>query len=114
DQCFGLGWWAVHHPDARARVTDAQLAAFTAGAEWEDMVCLRRADGEYRWFLARAMPIRDESGHAVRWVGTNTDLTERREAERAVEASEERFRRALEIETVGITFFTTEGEITGA
>ncbi len=114
DQCLGLGWWAMHHPDERARVVEGQLAAFQAGDDWEDMVCLRRADGEYRWFLARAMPIKDETGRVLRWFGTNTDVTERREADRARAASEERFRRALEIETVGIIFFNTEGEITGA
>jgi PAS domain S-box-containing protein len=114
DECLGLGWWTVHHPDHRAHVLDGLLAAFKAGAAWEEMVCLRRADGNYRWFLARAMPIKDEDGRVVRWFGTNTDLTERREAERALAASEERFRRALEIETVGITFFNTEGEITAA
>jgi PAS domain S-box-containing protein len=43
---------------------------------------LRGRDGEYRWFLSRAIPIRDEKGKVLRWFGTNTDITERRQAER--------------------------------
>jgi PAS domain S-box-containing protein len=81
---------------------------------WEDTYPLRRKDGVYRWFLSRAMPVTDSTGKVVRWFGTDTDITERLEAERAVHASEERFRRALEIETVGIVFFDTDGAITGA
>jgi signal transduction histidine kinase/CheY-like chemotaxis protein len=46
---------------------------------------LRRHDGAYRWFLSRAVPIRDAAGRVVRWFGTNTDVTEQREAESALE-----------------------------
>jgi PAS domain S-box-containing protein len=114
DQCLGLGWTLVHHPGRRSRVYEDQRAAFRRGEQWEATVLLRRADGEYRSFLSCAMPITDDSGHILRWFGTNTDITERVEAQEALAASEERFRRALEIETVGVMFFTTEGKITGA
>jgi PAS domain S-box-containing protein len=60
------------------------------------------------------MPIKDGEGRVLRWFGTNTDITDRLEAERALAASEERFRRALAIETVGVIFFTIDGEITDA
>jgi PAS domain S-box-containing protein len=114
DQCVGLGWQLVHHPDHRERVCNGQLAAFRAQIEWEDTHRLHRADGEYRWFLSRAMPIKDREGRVLRWIGTNTDISERLESEHALAASEERFRRALAIETVGVIFFTVTGEITGA
>jgi PAS domain S-box-containing protein len=114
DQSVGLGWQLAHHPDYRARVIADQHAAFEAGREWEGTLPLRRADGEYRWFLSRAVPIKDSDGRIHRWIGTNTDISERMDAERALAESEERFRRALAIETVGVIFFTVDGEITGA
>lgn len=49
------------------------------GEAWEDTFPLRGKDGEHRWFLSRAMPIRDEQGRIVWWFGTNTDITEQRE-----------------------------------
>jgi PAS domain S-box-containing protein len=42
---------------------------------------MRRADGQYRWFLARALPLRDEHGNIVRWYGTATDIEDRKRAE---------------------------------
>ncbi len=78
DGMRGWGWQAVHHPDRVDGVTARFRAAIEAGREWEDTFPLRGRDGEYRWFLSRAQPIRDEAGRVVRWFGTNTDVTEDR------------------------------------
>ncbi|MFH5924387.1 response regulator [Roseomonas xinghualingensis] len=83
----GSGWMMLHHPDHAERVAQGFRAAIEAGEPWEDSFPLRRADGEYRWFLSRAVPIRDEpddfhpEGAITGWFGTNTDVTELREAE---------------------------------
>jgi PAS domain S-box-containing protein len=95
DESLGLGWRLVHHPDHRARVCDGQEAAFARGESWEDTFPLKRKDGVYRWFLARAVPFRTEDGSTARWFGTHTDITERLETERALAASEERLRSVL-------------------
>lgn len=57
---------------------------------WEVTFPLRGADGQYRWFLSRAEPIRDERGRVVRWLGTNTDITLQREAEEALQQANQR------------------------
>src|SRR5437867_9902410 len=55
-----------------------------------DEMRLRRADGEYRWFLVRTVPLRDEQGNIVKWYGTSTDIEDRKRAEDALrERSEE-------------------------
>ena len=77
----GWGWEKVHHPDHRQRVVDKIAGCFRTGEVWEDTFPLRGRDGKYRWFLSRAVPIRDSQGNVLRWFGTNTDITERREAE---------------------------------
>lgn len=76
----GWGWKKVHHPDHIDRVVK-KVAAFWAGdwrhnEVWEDTFPLRGADGNYRWFLSRQHPIKDEKGNVIRWFGTNTDVTE--------------------------------------
>jgi PAS domain S-box-containing protein len=92
EEMQGWGWQKVHHPDEVDRVVERIKVAFATGQPWEDTFPLRSKSGEYRWFLSRALPIRDEAGHVVRWFGTNTDITEQLEMEQALRASEQQFR----------------------
>lgn len=64
----------IHHEDDFARTVQTWEAAVKSGNLYEIEYRLRRHDGEYRWHLARAYPIRDEKGLIIRWVGTNTDI----------------------------------------
>ncbi len=85
DEMKGWGWKAVHHQDHVDRVHDRFVEAIRNGERWEDIFPLRGADGNYRWFLSRARPIRDDSGKVAFWFGTNTDITEQREQNEAIE-----------------------------
>ncbi len=79
-----LGWRSVHHPDHHVRVSASMKRAVAIGSIWEETFPLRGKDGQYRWFLARALPIRDEFGQVTQWFGTNTDITAQVAAEEAL------------------------------
>ncbi|MDM4018268.1 response regulator [Roseiconus lacunae] len=81
EQMKGWGWQAVHHPDHVGRVVEKISHCFRTGETWEDTFPLRSANGDYRWFLSRAIPIRDSKGRVLRWFGTNTDITQQRQLE---------------------------------
>jgi PAS domain S-box-containing protein len=98
EQVRGQGWRQMHHPDHVARVVAGIQRSLETGQPWEDTHPLRGADGTYRWFLSRAVPMRHEDGALVGWLGTNTDITERLEAERTVREREERLRGLLALE----------------
>ena len=72
---------AVLHPDDRARCLAQWTRALADGTEYEIEVRNRRHDGEYRWFLTRAMPVRDAAGRITAWFGSSTDIHDRRQAE---------------------------------
>ena len=79
---MGWGYEKAIHPDDLARLRAEWAARLKAGEPFEDELRLRRADGEYRLFLNRAVPLRDESGHIVKWYGTGTDIEDRKRVER--------------------------------
>lgn len=81
EEMQGWGWQKVHHPEHVERVTARFKQAVETGEPWEDTFPLRSKDGQYCWFLSYAQPIRDETGQILRWFGTNTDVTQQREAE---------------------------------
>ncbi len=74
----GNGWQKVIHPDYADRVVRQLTHALDSGEMWQDTFPLRGADGEYRWFLSRAMPLRDDQGRVALWCGTDTDITDQR------------------------------------
>ncbi|MCW2241513.1 hybrid sensor histidine kinase/response regulator [Azospirillum canadense] len=69
-------WAGLVHPEDLDRVLQHWDRSLTTGAPYEIEYRLRGADGRYRWFLARATPVREGGGEIVRWFGTGTDITE--------------------------------------
>ncbi|MBG9376829.1 PAS domain-containing sensor histidine kinase [Panacibacter sp. DH6] len=92
EQMQGWGWQAIHHPAMVEGVVKRFKEAIDGGNDWEDTFLLRGKDGNYRWFLSRAFPLRNEKGEIMQWFGTNTDITERRSMEEALKENEQRFR----------------------
>ena len=88
EETKGSGWQTLVAPDHVARVVEGINRSWSSGDPWEDTFPLRNQDNNFRWFLSRALPIRDATGHVVRWFGTNTDITERKLAEDALVRSE--------------------------
>ena len=81
-------WGSVIHPDDLTRYVDEWRAALATGEPTESEVRARGADGQYRWWLTRCVPLRDELGNIVNWYGTAIDIEERHRAEDALRRSE--------------------------
>lgn len=75
EEMKGWGWQKVHHIDSVNEITQKFKEAIENGKEWEDTFRLKSASGEYRWFLSRAIPIKDDDDKIALWFGTNTDIT---------------------------------------
>ncbi|HEX6497042.1 MAG TPA: PAS domain S-box protein, partial [Acidobacteriaceae bacterium] len=78
------GWTSVQHPDHVKRTMQRLEQAWSAGEFWEDTFPLRGKDGKYKWFIARAVPLRDSQGSVVRWFGTCTDISDQIAAEEKI------------------------------
>jgi PAS domain S-box-containing protein len=79
DEVKGWGWERVHDPEHLDRVAKKFSKHLKSGEVWEDTFPIRGADGNYRWFLSRAIPTKNEQGEVISWFGTNTDITEQRQ-----------------------------------
>lgn len=77
----GRGWEATIHPSDRAGLVGYWQSLLANGAAGEAEARLRRLDGVFRWFLIRAIPLRDGDGTLVKWYGQNTDIEDRKRAE---------------------------------
>ena len=81
EQAEGWGWTAAVHPDDLNGLATIWQQALISEQRAEAEARLRRHDGEYRWFLFRASPLRDETGTIVKWHGVNIDIEDRKRAE---------------------------------
>ena len=78
-------WKFVHPDDVASGALDERERAVARGDPWEGELRLRRKDGEYRWFLIRSNPLRDEQGNVIRRYATATDIEDRKRAEERVQ-----------------------------
>ena len=82
EQVAGSGWQSAIHPDDLNRVVDKWRMSLATGEPLEYEVRFRRgADGQYRWFLIHAVPMRDKGGRIVKWYGVAADIEDRKRAE---------------------------------
>ena len=96
EEAHGWGWQATFHPGDLPPLMEKWQRMLIAGESGEIEARIRRFDGEYRWFLIRAQPFRDDAGNIVRWYGTSTDIHDRKLADEALRASENKFRRIVD------------------
>ena len=88
----GAGWATVVHPDDLDETARKWAAAIASGQTYEKEFRLRREDGVFRWHIARAVPLKDDKHGVIQWIGTNTDIDDRKRIEDALADSERRFR----------------------
>ena len=93
---LGYGWLEQVHPDDRELTLASWLSKCAAGSDFHVEFRIRRHDGVYRWFDTHAKLMRDLSGYPTKWFGSNTDITERKRAEEALQGSQKRFQALVE------------------
>ena len=103
EQLAGSGWQTIIHPEDFERHLEKRRASLETGQPFESEVRYRRgADGQYRWFLARVVPLHDGRGKILKWYGTSTDIEERERS------------RQLESELAHINRVSMLGELTAS
>jgi len=107
----GWGWQDVHHPDMVEGVTKRFKKSIENGTPWEDTFLLKGKDGDYKWFLSRAVPIYNDKGHIIKWFGTNTDISEQRKTGQALKEAKEQLELTFQNTPTSIYLFGKNGEI---
>lgn len=103
------GWQRMLHPADQDRVLRAWHESVVNGTPYEQQERHRMANGEYRWFLCRGIPLRGEDGNIVRWFGSNADIDQQKRAEDALLRDEQRWHAVFDNSSVGITLLDRTG-----
>jgi len=109
EEASGWGWKVTIHPDDLEKLMDRSFKFIASEEPGEVEARMRRFDGEYRWFLFRAEPLRDEHGNVVNWYGTNTDIEDRKRAEEELRQDEMELRQITDAITQTIMVLAPDG-----
>ena len=86
----GWGWQSVHDPDVLPEVMERWQQSLATGEPFEMVFPLKGGDGVFRPFLTRVQPLKDDTGHIIRWFGTSTDVSEQVRLQEELRAANER------------------------
>ncbi|MFW5761809.1 MAG: PAS domain S-box protein [Cyclobacteriaceae bacterium] len=84
-------WFFLVHPQDRERVEEKRRKTLRLGEFYEDEFRFKRKDGEYRWVFVRSLPIKNDKGQVIKWIGTATDIHENKEANKPIEEKANEF-----------------------
>jgi formate hydrogenlyase transcriptional activator len=106
---LGWGWTCMIHPEDVETIVPKWRAALEAGEPFVGESRVRRADGEYRWFLHREEPLRNEAGEIVKWYGSSIEIQERKIAEQRIREQETELRQILDLTPQHIGVLAPDG-----
>jgi formate hydrogenlyase transcriptional activator len=107
----GWGWRTAIHPEDLDELEKKWRADLASGQAGSVEGRLRRFDGQYRWFLFRYEPLRDQTGNIIGWYGTNTDIDDLKRAEQKLRDSEEEFHRMTDLIPQAMTVLSPDGNV---
>lgn len=104
-------WLALIHPDDHALLANAMHKHKSSSQPMRYRYRIKHKDGQYRYWQDHALPLLDDQSHPCKWIGVCTDITQQVQAERALLASEKKYRRLLETTTEGFWMLDQEFHI---
>lgn len=108
------GWLQQVHPDDHEKLMKIWMSSVNNGTEMYVTFRIRSQSGEYRWFDTRAIPQRNDKGDIIRWLGSNTDITDIELTRQALANSEQLFHTAFDYAPLGMMMANLDGVITQA
>jgi PAS domain S-box-containing protein len=111
EEIQGWKWTASIHPEDVEQFVEKWRASVESGEPFEAESRVRRADGEYRWFLHRKVPLRDDVGTIVKWYGSSIEVEDRKRAEEKIRRDERELRQQIDFIPQLVCVFDANGQI---
>jgi len=102
EEMEGWGWQIVHDPEVLPTVLEQWRASIATGRPFDMVFPLRGKNGQFRQFLTRVMPMKGADGHIIQWFGTNTDITDRKQAEEALKQAHDELEERVKERTAAL------------
>jgi PAS domain S-box-containing protein len=110
-EVLGWRWTTAIHPEDVEQFVEKWRVSVESGEPFEAESRVRRADGEYRWFLHRKVPLRDEVGTIVKWYGSSIEIEDRKRAEEKIRSDERELRQQIDFIPQQVCVFDASGHI---